>query len=93
VKLDAFEYTKYGALRGEVQWIGADAVKDEQLGLVFPVRVVLKETRLPVSVGKQQPEIHLGMSVSADVAIGTRKAYEFFLGPLLRYKNESLRER
>ena len=93
VKLDAFEFTKYGSLQGVVQWVGADAVKHEQLGQVFPVRIVLKQTKLPVDVDGNHPEIRIGMSVTADVAIGKRKAYEFFLGPLLKYKNESLRER
>lgn len=93
VKLDAFEFTKYGSLDGVVQWVGADAVKHEQLGQVFPVRIVLKQTQLPVAVDGAHPEIRIGMAVTADVAIGKRKAYEFFLGPLLKYKNESLRER
>lgn len=93
VKLDAFEFTKYGSLDGVVQWVGADAIKHEQLGQVFPVRIVLNQTRLPVDVEGNHPEIRIGMSVTADVSIGKRKAYEFFLGPLLKYKNESLRER
>lgn len=93
VKLDAFEFTKYGSLDGVVQWVGADAIKDEQLGQIFPVRIVLKQTHLPVAVQGGHPEIRIGMSVTADVAIGKRKAYEYFLGPLLKYKNESLRER
>lgn len=93
VKLDAFEFTKYGSLDGVVQWVGADAIKDDQLGQIFPVRIVLKQTHLPVAVDGSHPEIRIGMSVTADVAIGKRKAYEYFLGPLLKYKNESLRER
>lgn len=93
VKLDAFEFTKYGALDGVVQWIGADAVKDEKMGTYYPVRVLLKTTKLPIAVNGQHPEIRIGMAVTADIAIGHRKAYEFFLGPLLKYKNESLRER
>lgn len=93
VKLDAFEFTKYGALEGVVQWIGADAVKDEKLGTYYPVRVVLKTTELPIEVNGKHPEIRIGMAVTADISIGQRKAYEYFLGPLLKYKNESLRER
>jgi hemolysin D len=93
IKLDAFEFTKYGALDGVVQWIGADAVKDEKLGNFYPVRVVLKSTQLPITVNGQRPQIRMGMAVTADIGIGQRKAYEYFLGPLLKYQNESLRER
>ncbi len=93
VKLDAFEFTKFGALDGVVQWIAADAVKDERLGSYYPVRIALRGTHLPVAVGGQHPVARLGMAVTADVLIGQRKAYEFFLGPLLKYQKESLRER
>ena len=93
VKLDAFEFTKFGALEGVVQWIGADAVKDERLGSYYPVRIALTDTRLPVAVGGHHPVARIGMAVTADVLIGHRKAYEFFLGPLLKYQKESLRER
>jgi hypothetical protein len=50
-------------------------------------------TSLPMRVKGELPEIRIGMSIVADIAIGKRKAYEFFIGPLLKYKNESLRER
>jgi hemolysin D len=92
IKLDAFEFTKYGALDGTIQWIGADAVKDEKLGTYYPVRLILKNTVLPVSVNGKTQEIRVGMAVTADIHIGQRKAYEYFLGPLLKYKNQSLRE-
>ena len=92
VKLDAFDFTKYGTLDGEVQWTGADAIKDDKAGQVFPVRIILRHTRLPVAVNGEHPALRIGMSVTADIAIGKRKAYEYFLGPLLKYKNESLRE-
>ncbi len=93
IKLDAFEFTKYGTLDAVVQWIGADAIRDERLGAYFPVRLLLHGKRLPVSVNGQHPEIRIGMAVTADMAIGQRKAYEYFLGPLLKYQQESLRER
>ncbi len=93
IKLDAFEFTKYGTLDAVVQWIGADAIRDERLGAYFPVRLQLLGKRLPVSVNGQHPEIRIGMAITADMAIGQRKAYEYFLGPLLKYQQETLRER
>jgi hypothetical protein len=46
-----------------------------------------------VNIDENHPEIRIGMSVTADVAIGKCKACEYFLGSLLQYKNESLRAR
>ena len=93
VKLDAFEYTKYGHIDGTIQWVGTDAVADQKLGLVYPVRIMLASNRLPNAIGAAQPAIGAGMAVSADIVINKRRAYEYFLAPLLRYKAESLRER
>ncbi|SEQ57497.1 hemolysin D [Amphritea atlantica] len=44
---------------------------------------------------KAQKEVNLvpGMSVSAEVKTGKRYLIEHILTPLLRYKNESVRER
>ena len=40
-------------------------------------------------------EVNLGpgMAVSAEVKTGRRRVIEYFLNPLLQYRNESLRER
>ncbi len=93
VKLDAFEYTKYGHIDGTIQWVGTDAVADHKLGLVYPVRIALTSNELPNAVGGARPSIGAGMAVTADIVINKRRAYEYFLSPLLRYKSESLRER
>ena len=93
VKFDAFEYTKYGFLKGKLQWVGTDAIADQKLGLVYPIRIIISSYELPNKVDGRKPAIGAGMSVTADISVSKRKAYEYFLGPLLRYKNEALRER
>ena len=76
-----------------MQWVGNDAMSDPQLGLVFPVRILLSDTRLPKVVNGRRGVVAPGMSVTADIAIGSRRVLEYFLAPILRYKQESLRER
>ncbi|HOI74122.1 MAG TPA: HlyD family type I secretion periplasmic adaptor subunit [Syntrophales bacterium] len=93
VKLDAFEYTKYGYLNGRLQWVGTDAIQDQKLGLIYPVRILVSSNQLPGRVAGRNPSIGAGMSVTADITVQKRGAYEYFLGPLLRYKNEAMRER
>jgi len=93
VKVDAFEYTRYGYLEGDLQWVGSDSVADEQLGFVYPARISLKETTLPNKVNQRIAKVVPGMSASVDVVIGKRRLINYFIGPLLRYRDESLRER
>lgn len=93
VRVETFDYTRHGLVEGEVQWVGTDAVVDQKLGPVYPVRVALKETDMPNAVGGRRGALAPGMSVTADVRVDDRRMIEYFLAPLLRYKAESLRER
>jgi len=91
VKIDAFPFTKYGTIEATLTDISNDAVVDETKGLVFKTQVAL--TRSVMQIGKRQVKLTPGMSVTVEVKTGTRRVIEFFLAPLLRYKQESIRER
>ncbi|MEJ2693587.1 MAG: HlyD family type I secretion periplasmic adaptor subunit [Candidatus Thiodiazotropha sp.] len=91
VKIDAFPFTKYGTIDGTLTDISNDAVVDEVKGLVFKTQVALN--RSIMQIGKRQVKLTPGMSVTVEVKTGTRRVIEFFLAPLLRYKQESIRER
>jgi hemolysin D len=91
VKIDAFPFTKYGTIDGTLTDISNDAVVDEAKGLVFKTQVALN--RSVMRIGKRQVKLTPGMSVVVEVKTGTRRVIEFFLAPLLRYKQESIRER
>lgn len=92
-KIETFDFTRYGYIEGEVQWVGNDAVVDQRLGPVYPVRIKLSQSETPNVVQGQKGQITAGMSVTSDIRIGERRMLEYFLAPLLRYKEESLRER
>ena len=91
IKLEAFPFTKYGVIDGEVAHIARDAVNDEKLGLVYPTRVLMKENTIRVS--GRDVLLGPGMAATAEIRTGKRRLIEFFLAPLLRYKDEALRER
>ena len=91
VKLDAFPFTKYGAVPGTLEDLSMDAVQDEALGLVYVGRVALE--RQHISVKGQSVKLAPGMVATVEVKTGTRRVIEYLLSPLLRYRDESLRER
>ena len=91
VKLEAFPFTKYGTIGGTLDRLSTDAVEDEALGLVYRARVSLEAASIRVE-GKEIP-LAPGMVATAEVKTGERRLIEFLLSPLLRYKDESLRER
>jgi len=93
VKFETYQFTRYGFIEGTMQWVGLDAMSDPQLGLVFPVRILLSGTEMPNKVNGRRGAVAPGMTVTADISIGKRRVLEYFLAPILRYKEESLRER
>ena len=92
-KIETFDFTRWGYIEGEVQWVGTDAVIDPKLGPVYPVRIELKAMQTPNAVGGQHGVVTAGMSVTADIRTGERRLIDYFLAPMLRAKEESLRER
>src|SRR5690606_8120466 len=40
-KVETFSFTKYGTLSGQITHVSPDAIQDENLGLVFAIRVRL----------------------------------------------------
>jgi hemolysin D len=91
VKIDAFNFTKYGLIDAEVVNISNDAVEDEQLGRVFKLR--LRLAREDIAADGRRVKLGPGMAVTAEIKTGKRRLMEFFLSPLLRYQQESVRER
>ena len=91
IKVDAYPFTKHGSIEGEVASISSAAILDEQLGAVYPT--IVKFTSMNVTVNEQPAPIIPGMSVTADIYQGKRLLAEYVLAPLLRHKEESLRER
>ncbi len=91
VKIDTFNFTKYGLIDAEISSISDDAIQDENLGLVYSARFKLKTEEIQVE--DRLVKISPGMSVTAEVKTGKRRLIEYFLSPLLRYKQESLGER
>ena len=91
VKIDTFNFTKYGLIDAEITSISDDAIQDENLGLVYIARFKLKKQQ--VQVEERTVSLSPGMSVTAEVKTGKRRLIEYFLSPLLRYKQESLGER
>ncbi|WP_288791488.1 HlyD family type I secretion periplasmic adaptor subunit [uncultured Chitinibacter sp.] len=91
IKIETFNYTKYGLIDGRVQNVSLDAIPDEKLGLVYQAKVKLDRSFMNID-GKQ---VHLapGMAVTVEIKTGQRRLIEYFLSPLIQHVTESVRER
>ncbi|PQQ40313.1 HlyD family type I secretion periplasmic adaptor subunit [Photorhabdus luminescens] len=91
IKVDSFPYTRYGTIRGKVAHVSKDAVKDEQLGLVFPAQIQME--RSSIAVDEHEVPLQAGMSITAEIRTGERRVIDYLLSPLQQYQSEALRER
>ena len=91
VKVDAFPYTKYGIINAELINVSNDAVHDDNLGLIYTARVLLKQSA--IRAGEKLVKLNPGMAVTVEIKTGTRKLIEYIFSPLMEYVSESVRER
>jgi hemolysin D len=91
VKVDTFNFTKYGLIDAKVLNISDDAVEDQNLGWVFKMTLELEQDSIQVE--DKLVKLSPGMAVTTEIKTGKRRLIEFFLSPLLRYRQESARER
>jgi len=112
VKVDTFNFTRYGLLHGEVASVSQDAIvrdkppdrqgaakpgaltdTSEPQGqeLVYAARIALDRTQMQIE--DKLIDLTPGMAVTAEIKTGSRRIIQYLLSPLLRYKQESLRER
>lgn len=91
VKIHTFPFTRYGVINATVESVARDATVDEKLGLIYRTRLSLDDNT--IMVDGRLTQLLPGMAVTAEIATGDRRLIEFFLAPLLRAKQESLRER
>ncbi len=91
VKIETFQYTKYGLIPAQIMSVSHDAINDEKRGLIYSTRVkLLKDT---VRVNREDVRLGAGMAVTVEIKTGNRRVIEYFLSPLLQHGHESLRER
>ncbi|WP_445497039.1 HlyD family type I secretion periplasmic adaptor subunit [Photorhabdus sp. SF281] len=91
VKVETFNFTKYGTVDGEVLNVSNDAIEDEKRGLIYSTRIRLKSDHLLVN--GQRVVLSPGMSITAEIKTDQRRVIDYFLSPLQQYMDESLRER
>ena len=111
IKVDTFNFTRYGLLHGRVLSVSRDAVSGDknsensrdketaqsnpdeakQAGSAYVARVTLDRTQMQVD--GRTAQLEPGMSVTVEIKTGSRHIIGYLLSPLLRYRQEVLRER
>jgi len=98
VKFEAFPFQKYGTATGEVGVISQDSFSPEakaegvrrSSAPYYRVLIDLRDTHLRLP--SERVQLIPGMAVTAEMKVGQRTVISYFLYPLLRGLDESIRE-
>ncbi len=91
LKVQTFQFTRYGTVPGRVTLLSRDAVVDEVAGPRYLARIHLERDWMLVD--GVEVRFSPGMIASAEIATGRRRLIEFFLAPVVAALQEAGRER
>ncbi len=91
VKITAYDFSIYGGLEGIVENISADTIENERGENFYLVKVRTKQSAM-LYRGERLPIIP-GMTAQIDVLTGKKSVLDYLLKPILKAKQNALRER
>jgi adhesin transport system membrane fusion protein len=91
VKITAYDFSIYGGLEGSVEQISADTIEDKKGETYYLVKLRTKKNAM-LYRGENLPIIP-GMTASVDILTGKKSVLDYLLKPILKAKQNALRER
>lgn len=88
IKIDTYDFQKYGILHGKVKSIAQNSIEDERLGPIYEIYIIPEEDTFLID-GKEQ-KISAGMTLNAEIDINKRRIIDFFIYPLIKYIDEGI---
>jgi multidrug efflux pump subunit AcrA (membrane-fusion protein) len=91
IKVRAYDYLRYGALRGVVGKVAADAMPDSRSGtLGYPVTVTVDRTHLGSVPGSN--ELAPGMVVDVELEVGSRTILSYLTERIFTLRDSAFRD-
>ena len=87
IKIDTYNYQKYGRLQGKVAYISPDAIENERGEQTYRAEIAVAGDSLPGT------ELSPGRQCSVEVKTDRRRVIAFFLEPLADALDHSLKVR
>ena len=91
IKITAYDFSIYGGLEGTVEQISADTIEDKKGEAYYLVRLRTQKNAI-LYRGESLPIIP-GMTASVDILTGKKSVLDYLLKPILKAKQNALRER
>lgn len=92
VRLTAYDFTRYGALEGRIERIGADAVRKSERDEAEVFVITVRTEGAILDADGEQVSIIPGMTAEIDILAGRRRVIDYLLQPLERVRARAFRE-
>jgi adhesin transport system membrane fusion protein len=92
VKVTAYDFSTYGGLDGKVVQVSADSIYDEVEKQAY-FTVIVETNKAYVASGARRLPITPGMMTDTQIITGRKSVLSYLLKPVLKARNEALRER
>lgn len=95
IKVDAYQFQKYGTLPGQLLNVSGDTFSRQAAGTGQSYYYLARVALVSRNLSRQSGPVYLlpGMTLTAELVVGKRSVISYFLYPLIRTLDESLRER
>ena len=91
VKISAYDFSIYGGLEADLEQISADTIEDKRGEFFYLVKV--RTHKNAISYRKEQLPIIPGMVTTVDILTGKKTVLDYILKPILKARQNALRER
>ena len=92
VKVTAYDFSSYGGLDGRVVQVSADSIYDETTREAY-FNVIVETTRSYLDAGGRRLPITPGMMTDTQIITGQKSVLSYLLKPVMRARDDALRER
>lgn len=96
VKLDAYDYSIFGAMHGEVTYISPDTLTEETRQgpqSYYRVQIRIKEAEFKGKVAGMPIQVRPGMTASVDIKAMERTVLSYLIKPITKTLSQSMGER
>jgi len=91
VKFTAYDFSIYGGLKGKLVFISADTITNEKGESYYLVHIKTDKNHL--GTAEKPLELMVGMTTTVDILTGKKTVLDYLLKPILKAKQNALRER
>jgi membrane fusion protein, adhesin transport system len=92
IKFSAYDYTIYGGLKAKLEQIGADTITDEDKKTTYYL-IKLRTDKSHLGTDQKPLLIIPGMVATVDIMTGKKTIMSYLLKPIMKARDEALRER